>query len=145
MPIFLHYKLSEIVDIKATYTSLKRPEHTGIPLPVLTQAASGRTLYVRIKMVVLASHAGKAQAVFKPGVMVMVINTQAVIAVSQGYTVITGKLMQPVGLQVDSVLFIHVIHKVAADTSQNAVGIALAYVDAIAGKAISFYFPSLEP
>ena len=41
--------------------------------------------------------------------------------------------MQPVGLQVDSILFVHVIHKVAADTSQNAVGIALAYMDAIAG------------
>ena len=75
----------------------------------------------------------------------MVINTQAVIAVSQGYTVITGKLMQPVGLQVNSVLFVNVIHKVAANTSQNAVRIVFAYVNAIAGKAISFYFPSLEP
>ena len=75
----------------------------------------------------------------------MVINTQAVIAIGQGGAVIAGKLMQPVGLQVNSVLFVHVIHEVATDTSQNAVVIALAYVDAITGKAISFYFPSLEP
>lgn len=116
-----------------TSLRLKRPEHTCIPLPILTQAASRGTLYVRIKMVVLASHAGKAQAIFKPSIMVVVINTQAFAAISQGSAVIAGKLMQPVSLQVNCILFVHVIHEVATDTSQNAVGIALAYVDTIAG------------
>lgn len=73
--------------------SLEGPEHTGIPLPILTQVASRGTLYIRIKMIILAGHAGKAYTVLKPSIMVVVINAQAFCAVSQCSAVVAGELM----------------------------------------------------
>ncbi len=68
--------------------------------------------------------------------MIVIINTQAIVAAGQGNAIVASELMQPVCFQVDSVPFIHVIHEVTADTSQNAVGVALAYMNAVAGGVI---------
>ena len=68
--------------------------------------------------------------------MIVIINTQAIVAVGQGNAIVASELVQPVCFQVDGVPLVHVIHEVAADTSQNAVGVALAYMDAVAGGII---------
>lgn len=115
---------------------LEVESHAYIPLPVCVEAAASAAFHIAVEVAVLSHLEGGTDSVHEPSITEVFVDVDTPFRTGHRYPAVPGKVMIPVGLEIDLAFFTQIFSKVKANTPDGAADAVLIDVDAIGGRIL---------